>query len=221
MAAGGNPNSRATKRWRVLGFKSFKPVLVPGVVGHDELKSRSGVNELPGLVQWKDPAVVGQRMDHDDGVGTRLDDLVEVTDRAKSRRAASAGRPARRFRLRASGNGPSRSLADRSSWQATVTSGRPRRHAMCSMKRVLPQPVGPFSITGRRRTWHRLEHVDLVADSQVIRRLQREDSARRPAIRTAHPPETAPCTVTVVAAHAASPPGGRTGASGERLAAAR
>jgi hypothetical protein len=26
--------------------------------------------------------------------------------------------------------------------------GRFRRQAMCSMKRVLPQPVGPFSSTG-------------------------------------------------------------------------
>ena len=34
--------------------------------------------------------------------------------------------------------------------QATVISGRPSRCAMCCTKRVLPQPVGPFSITGIR-----------------------------------------------------------------------
>ena len=37
-----------------------------------------------------------------------------------------------------------------SSWQATVTSGLLRRQAMYSTKRVLPQPVGPFSIIGMR-----------------------------------------------------------------------
>ena len=45
---------------------------------------------------------------------------------------------------------PTRSEAVRSSWQATVTSVRFRRQLMCSTKRVLPQPVGPLSITGRR-----------------------------------------------------------------------
>ena len=37
-----------------------------------------------------------------------------------------------------------------SSLQATVISGLPSFQAMCSMKRDLPQPVGPFTITGRR-----------------------------------------------------------------------
>ncbi len=37
-----------------------------------------------------------------------------------------------------------------SSLQATVIRGRPSFQAMCSTKRLLPQPVGPFSITGRR-----------------------------------------------------------------------
>jgi len=38
-----------------------------------------------------------------------------------------------------------------SSWQATVMRGLPRRQAMNSTKRVLPQPVGPLSIMGIRR----------------------------------------------------------------------
>jgi len=38
-----------------------------------------------------------------------------------------------------------------SSLQASVINGRFSRHAMCSMKRVLPQPVGPLSIIGRPR----------------------------------------------------------------------
>jgi len=37
-----------------------------------------------------------------------------------------------------------------SSLQATVISGLPSRHHMCSTKRLLPQPVGPFNISGMR-----------------------------------------------------------------------
>jgi len=33
-------------------------------------------------------------------------------------------------------------------WQDTMISGRFSRQAMCSMKRVLPLPVGHFSSTG-------------------------------------------------------------------------
>ena len=47
-----------------------------------------------------------------------------------------------------------RSLAERSSWQATVMSGRFSRHAMCPTKHVLPQPVGPLSRTGMQRSAH-------------------------------------------------------------------
>ena len=45
---------------------------------------------------------------------------------------------------------PTRSEAVMSSLQATVIRGRSRRCAMNSMNRDLPQPVGPFTITGRR-----------------------------------------------------------------------
>ena len=37
-----------------------------------------------------------------------------------------------------------------SSLQATVIKGLPSFQAMDSMNRDLPQPVGPFTITGRR-----------------------------------------------------------------------
>ena len=47
-------------------------------------------------------------------------------------------------------NRPTRSAAERSSWHATVTRGRPRSCAIASTKRVFPQPVGPLSRTGRR-----------------------------------------------------------------------
>src|SRR5690625_7228405 len=49
---------------------------------------------------------------------------------------------------------PIRSLAVRSSWQATVIRGRRSRAAMCSTRRVLPQPVGPLSSTARPSSWH-------------------------------------------------------------------
>ncbi len=48
-------------------------------------------------------------------------------------------------------------------------SGRFRRQAMCSMKRVLPQPVGPLSSTGSCLPERRLEHRHLVADRLVVR----------------------------------------------------
>ena len=68
----------------------------------------------------------------------------------------------------AQGVRPTRSTAVRSSWQATVTSVRSRRQLMCSTKRVLPQPVGPLSITGRRCVVGRLEELHLVAQGQVV-----------------------------------------------------
>jgi hypothetical protein len=40
-----------------------------------------------------------------------------------------------------------------SSLQARVISGLPSFHAMYSTKRVLPQPVGPFSIIGMRTAY--------------------------------------------------------------------
>ena len=44
---------------------------------------------------------------------------------------------------------PTRSAVVRSSWQATVISGRPSSWAMVSTNRVLPHPVGPFNMTAR------------------------------------------------------------------------
>ena len=44
---------------------------------------------------------------------------------------------------------PTRSAVVRSSWHATVMSGRPRSCAIASTNRVLPQPVGPFNRTDR------------------------------------------------------------------------
>ena len=80
-------------------------VLVARVVGDDELKPGRRLEQLAGLVDRQDAAVVGQRVDHDDGVLARLDDLVEVADGAVRARPASAARPARPSRSRGSGSG--------------------------------------------------------------------------------------------------------------------
>ena len=40
---------------------------------------------------------------------------------------------------------------------------------MCSTKRVLPQPVGPFSITASRRAWHCSKIATSSPDGQVVR----------------------------------------------------
>src|SRR6476646_10422922 len=48
-------------------------------------------------------------------------------------------------------NRPTRSAEVMSSWPATVISSRPSAWAIDSTKRVLPQPVGPFSRTGTPR----------------------------------------------------------------------
>jgi hypothetical protein len=50
-----------------------------------------------------------------------------------------------------------------SSLQATVISGRSSFQAMYSMKRDLPQPVGPLTITGRPRRIGRFVERDFVA----------------------------------------------------------
>src|SRR5690606_1291939 len=177
-----------TLRWReaeIQGHEALararlevlEHVLVAGVVGNDELEPFGRLDKLARLFDREPPPVVRQRVDHDDGVLARLDDLVEVADRAEAgverqravladRLAAAVTRGARRRGAGVSGPScqtaprpragwrPVRSLAGRSSWQATVASGRPSRHAMCSTNRVLPQPVGPLSITASRRAWH-------------------------------------------------------------------
>ena len=66
-------------------------VLVAGVVGDDELEARRGLDELAGLVDRQHPPVVGQRMDHDDRVLPRLDDLVEIADGALAAPPGSSG----------------------------------------------------------------------------------------------------------------------------------
>ena len=51
-----------------------------------------------------------------------------------------------------------------SSVQATVIRGFFSNHAMYSTKRVLPQPVGPLSITGIR-TWYAAWYISTSSET--------------------------------------------------------
>ena len=98
--------------------------------------------------------MVGQRMDEHGGVLAHLDNLVEVAKRATPHRLGQ--RSVNPYRLVSLDEVAADEVA---AGQVLVAGdgdefggamGRPRRWAMCSTKRVLPQPVGPFSSTGRR-----------------------------------------------------------------------
>ena len=52
-----------------------------------------------------------------------------------------------------------------------MTSGRPRRQAMCSTNLVLPQPVGPLSMSGQPPRVAHLEDGDLVSRGEIERRV--------------------------------------------------
>ena len=58
------------------GLEVLDGVLVARVVADDELEARRGLDQLARLVDRQQPAVVGERMDDDDRVLPRLDDLV-------------------------------------------------------------------------------------------------------------------------------------------------
>ena len=60
----------------------FHQALVARVVGDDDLKIGVGLHQLALLLQGQNTAVVGQGVDHHGGVLTRLNNLIEVTNRA-------------------------------------------------------------------------------------------------------------------------------------------
>ncbi len=78
------------------GFlRSFTALWLAGIVRDRQLEIGVGGDDLVVLFQRQDASGVRQRMDDDGGVLPRLDDLVEIADRAVSGRPASAGRHAR------------------------------------------------------------------------------------------------------------------------------
>ena len=116
--------------------------------------------------------MIREGVDQDGGVLSRLDDLVEVADRAArtarvsgpsihtvSSPEADSGRRGRCRQVLVAG--------DRDQARHVTTARArscPRRQAMCSTKRVLPQPVGALEQHGQARRVRRREHLDLVTD---------------------------------------------------------
>ena len=143
--------------------------LVARVVGDDEEEAVGGLEDLGALLDRQQAPVVGEGVDEDGGVLARLDDLVQVADGAGLDGAGQrAVDPARGLALEQVAadevaGGEVLVAGDGDDGQGLVEaavaapgrcrvrfSGRPRRQAMYSTKRVLPQPVGPLSSTGMR-----------------------------------------------------------------------
>jgi hypothetical protein len=142
--------------------------VVAGVVGHDEAEIRVRVQQLTGCGQRQLAARIGQRMDEHRGVGTRLDHFVQIADRAEAHGACQrAVLPARAVVIQ-------QEAADQVARAEVFMAGdgdqRPaERQAMYSTKRVLPQPVGPLSMTGRCRACAASKASTLVAAGRVVR----------------------------------------------------
>ena len=85
---GGGRIAEVDRAEALLGrfLQILENALVAGVVGDDELEIGMGAHELAALLQRQHAAVVGQRMDDDGRVLPRLDDLVEIADRAVAHR---------------------------------------------------------------------------------------------------------------------------------------
>ena len=143
--------------------------LVAGVVGDDEQEAFGRLEDLGALLDRQQAAVVGQGVDEDGGVLARLDDLVQVADGAgldgAGQRAVdpagglaleqvAADEVAGREVLVAGDGDEGQGLVELALGAGALRSrrvrGRPRRQAMYSTKRVLPQPVGPLRSTGMR-----------------------------------------------------------------------
>ena len=101
------------------------------------------------LLERQHAARVGERMDHHGGVLAGFDDFVEianrpVADRQRQRPVVPDG-SFRREQETAGKVGGSHVLVGGDGDERPAS-----RHAMYSTKRVLPEPVGPFSMTGSR-----------------------------------------------------------------------
>ena len=143
--------------------------LVARVVGDDEQEAVGGLEDLGALLDRQQAAVVGEGVDEDGGVLAGLDDLVQVADGAGLDGAGQrAIDPARRLAFEEvaadevaggevfvagdgdDGQGLVEVAVGRCRLACWTSRGRPRRQAMYSTKRVLPQPVGPLRRTGMR-----------------------------------------------------------------------
>ena len=143
------------------GLEVLQHALIARIVGNDQLKAGRGLDVSPVLSigsmrRW---SVSG--MKHDHRVLPRLDDFVQIADGAFPNGAGQRAVLPHRAVV-ANQKSADEVAGVRSSWHDTVTSGRPRRHAMCSTNRVFPQPVGPFSMTARLLRMALLEDRDFI-----------------------------------------------------------
>ena len=77
----------ATMRCRVESLRSLSTLWYPGLYETTRQKPGAASSVMPEPVDRELAAVVGQRMEHDGRVLPRLDDLVEVADRALAHRS--------------------------------------------------------------------------------------------------------------------------------------
>ena len=67
-------------------FEIFRGALVTRVLRHHEMKICVGLDQFTALIQRQDTALVGEWMDNYVRVLARLDDFVQIADRAVARR---------------------------------------------------------------------------------------------------------------------------------------
>src|SRR6185437_1474079 len=149
-------------------FEIFDRVLVAGIVGYDELKARRRFDQLAGLLDREHAAIVGQRMDDDDGILPRLDDLVEIADGAEPRRGGE--RPVDPHRLFTTNEEAPGEVARRE----VVVAGDGDERAVELPRHMFDEPR--LSAAGRALEHDRqatlvaaCEDVDLVAEREIVR----------------------------------------------------
>lgn len=146
--------------------------LVAGVVRDDQLESGGCDHRLAGLVDRQDPAVVGERMQHHDGVGTCLDELVQIADCAFAHGARE------RSVLPEGSVMPHEEASHQVAGAEVVVAGnrdqrttQPPRHVLDETRLAAAcRSLEHHGVTVRVAV---LEDLDLVTERHVIRRLKR------------------------------------------------
>ena len=170
------------KRWRVRVLEVLEGALVARVIGDDQEEAFGRLQHLGALLDGQEAAVVGQGVDEDGGVLARLDDLVQVADGAGLHGTGEGAiDPARRFALEqvAAYEVACREVfvaGDRDHGQRPLGAivARDRHRTAEAPRHVLDE--ARLATAGGTLEQHRdalfergLEHLDLVADGQVVR----------------------------------------------------
>ena len=129
------------------------------------------VQQRARLVKRQNPSIVGQRMNDDDRVGSRLDDFVEVANRAEPR--GQGERPVEPQRVAAPNQIPAGEVARRKVVMARNRDQRPSE----APGHMLDEPRLPAA--GRALQHHRqatrmagFEHRDFIANGKVVGRVR-------------------------------------------------